>query len=183
MNEQLTTKKITLGGGCFWCIESAFNRLEGVIKAKSGYAAGQVENPSYQAVCAGTTGHAEVVQVEYYPNVISTEQLLRVFFYLHDPTQLNRQGNDIGTQYRSIILYQDNEQLLTTRQLLKEYEQQQTWPDPIVTEIKEAEIFYPAEAYHQGYAENNPQNPYCQMVVNPKLAKFANQFSGLVKSK
>lgn len=171
----------TLGGGCFWCIESALNAIRGVIKATSGYAAGDIKNPTYEQICTGQTGHAEVVQVEFDADVISYELLLEFFFQLHDPTQLNRQGNDIGTQYRSIILYHNDEQKKLAVQKIQELNELQIWPAPIVTQVDAVPTFYPAETYHQGYAEANPQQPYCALVVTPKLNKFKQKFNEYLK--
>ena len=171
----------TLGGGCFWCIEAAFNKLKGVVSATSGYSGGEIDNPTYQQICSGSTGHAEVVQIEFDPDVISFQQLLTMFFQLHDPTQLNRQGNDIGTQYRSVIFYHNEEQKHQAEVLLCLLEQQNVWPEPIVTEIKPEHTFYPAEHYHQGYAESNPNQPYCQFLVLPKLEKFKEMFNDYLK--
>lgn len=176
-NRQLAT----LGGGCFWCIESALNAIKGVIKATSGYSAGEMANPSYQQICTGQTGHAEVVQVEFDAELISYELILEFFFQLHDPTQLNRQGNDIGTQYRSIILYHDNEQQRIAEQKIQQLSDLNIWPDKIVTEIEAFDTFYPAEGYHQGYAENNPNQPYCAMLVLPKLNQFKQKFTEYLK--
>ncbi len=162
----------TLAGGCFWCLEAVYDQLQGVTDVVSGYSGGQVENPSYQQVCGGTTGHAEVVQVTFDNTVISFGQLLDVFFTIHDPTTLNRQGNDIGTQYRSTIFYHSPEQKATAEQKIAELSQQKLWPNPIVTEVTAFEKFYPAEDYHQEYFARNPNQGYCQFVVAPKVAKF-----------
>lgn len=177
----MNTQVATFAGGCFWCIEAAMNQLQGVLKATSGYMGGQTENPSYQDICTGQTGHAEVVQLEFNPQVISYRQLLEILFFLHDPTTLNRQGNDVGTQYRSAVFVHDVEQQSQIQQLIDELTQQQVYPSPIVTRIEPASTFYPAENYHQGYALQNPQQPYCQFLVLPKLAKFRKQFAQLQK--
>ncbi|MBZ0306665.1 MAG: peptide-methionine (S)-S-oxide reductase MsrA [Anaerolineae bacterium] len=162
----------TLAGGCFWCLEAVYDQLQGVTDVVSGYAGGQVENPSYQQVCGGMTGHAEVVQVTFDNTAITFGQLLDVFFTIHDPTTLNRQGNDIGTQYRSAIFYHSPEQKATAEQKIADLTQQKLWPSPIVTEVAAFEKFYPAEDYHQEYFARNPNQGYCQFVVAPKVAKF-----------
>lgn len=174
-------QKATLAAGCFWCIESAVNMLKGVNTAVSGYTGGETLEPTYQDICTGTTGHAEAVEIEFDADVISFEQLLTVFFQLHDPTQLNRQGNDVGTQYRSAIFYHDEAQQQIAKAFIAQMTEDAIWPAPIVTELAPSQIFYPAEQYHQGYALNNPQQPYCAMVVNPKLAKFKEAFVALLK--
>lgn len=161
----------TLAGGCFWCLEAVFERLEGVVRVVSGYAGGQVPNPTYAQVSTGATGHAEVVQVTFDPEVVSFSQLLEVFFSIHDPTTLNQQGADIGTQYRSAIFYHTPEQKAEAERVTREIEASGAWAHPIVTEIKPLTAFYPAEDYHQHYYRNNPDQPYCQMVIAPKLAK------------
>ncbi|WP_158965547.1 peptide-methionine (S)-S-oxide reductase MsrA [Paraglaciecola sp. L3A3] len=171
----------TLAGGCFWCIESAFNSVDGVISAFSGYAGGNVDNPSYEQICSGTTGHAEVVQVTFDALQISYRDVLEIFFALHNPTQLNRQGNDVGSQYRSAIFYHNPEQKEIAQQLLKEISEEEIWPDPVVTELVEINNYYQAEDYHQDYFSNNPQNQYCHMVVAPKLAKFKQKFASRLK--
>lgn len=172
-----STALATLAGGCFWCIESAFNKVRGVKIATSGYAGGHTQAPTYKEVCEGNTGHAEVVQIEYYPDEITYEALLEIFFALHDPTQLNRQGNDIGTQYRSAIFYHNDEQRVAAEAIIASMTQNNTWPAPIVTEVTPLDVFFAAEDYHQDYFNNNPQNQYCQMVVSPKLAKFKKTFA------
>ena len=175
------TELATFAGGCFWCIESAYNAINGVNNALSGYMDGHLENPSYQDICTGQSGHAEVVQVSFDPNVISYETLLEVFFSLHDPTQLNRQGNDVGSQYRSAIFFHNVQQQVLAQAKIEQLTKQGVWSQQIVTEVKAADIFYCAEDYHQDYVSNNPQNPYCQMLVLPKLAKFKSQFSDKLK--
>lgn len=177
----MTIRIATLAGGCFWCLESAFNRLAGVESALSGYMGGQVEQPTYQQVCGGDTGHAEVVQVRFDPDVIGYRDLLEVFFALHDPTTLNRQGNDVGTQYRSAIFFHDPDQEALARAMLHSLAEAGAFPAPIVTEVAPATTFWPAEAYHQGYAERNPAQPYCLFVVAPKLAKFRARFAARLK--
>lgn len=174
------TEIATFGAGCFWCIESAFNQLHGVQKAVSGYMGGQTLNPDYRQVCTGTSGHAEVVQLEFDPAQVSFEQLLQVLWFLHDPTQLNRQGNDIGTQYRSAVFYHSE---LQRQQALASINAAQPLFDlPIVTEVSPASTFYPAEAYHQGYYWQNTNQPYCQFLITPKLAKFRQTFVTLLKA-
>ena len=178
MNKQ-NLEYITFGGGCFWCVESCFNLLKGVDAAISGYMGGHTENPTYEEVCTGETGHAEVVQIAYDPAIISYEQLMDVFFFLHDPTQLNRQGNDIGTQYRSVIFYKDEAEKIKAEAALKESEYSGKWVGEYVTEITPLQQFYPAEQYHQGYYKVNPNQPYCSAVVGPKIAKFKKYYGDL----
>jgi len=176
-NQNLET--ITFGGGCFWCVESCFHLLKGVDKVISGYSGGHKENPTYEEVCTGETGHAEVVQITYDPAIISYDQLMDVFFFLHDPTQLNRQGNDIGTQYRSVIYYQNEADLNRAKQAIKTSEASGRWKGTYVTEFAPFEKFWPAEAYHQGYYNANPTQPYCSAVVGPKIQKFKKHYSEL----
>lgn len=171
----------TLGGGCFWCIEAVFQDLKGVERVQSGYAGGSVPDPTYEEVCRGTTGHAEVVQVTFDPEVIGFREVLEVFFSVHDPTTLNRQGADVGTQYRSVVFYQSPEQERQTRETIRSMEEAGVWDGPIVTEVTPLEAFYPAEAYHEDYFSRNPQQPYCQAVINPKVAKFRARFSHKLK--
>lgn len=166
----------TLGSGCFWCTEAVFQQLNGVETVVSGYSGGHVENPSYEQVTTGRTGHAEVCQIQFDPERISYEDILEVFFGTHDPTTLNRQGNDIGTQYRSVIFYHSEEQRKTAEQAKKDLDESGTWKNPIVTEIVPYEKFYPAEDYHQNYYKNNPTQGYCRMVIAPKLNKFEKVF-------
>jgi peptide-methionine (S)-S-oxide reductase len=176
-NEQpAATEVATLGGGCFWCLEAVFQRLRGVSRVVSGYAGGHVANPSYEAVCTGRTGHAEVVQVHFDPAVISYRDLLSVFFTIHDPTSLNRQGADVGTQYRSVIFYHSPEQKKAAQDVINALTTERVWRDPIVTEISPLPEFYPAEDYHQDYYNRNPNQPYCQVVVAPKVAKLRQHF-------
>jgi peptide-methionine (S)-S-oxide reductase len=175
-NEQKTLELATLGGGCFWCLEAVYSELQGVEQVVSGYAGGHVRNPTYREVCSGATGHAEVVQITFDPSVISYRDLLRIFFTIHDPTTLNRQGADVGTQYRSIILYHDETQKRTALEVMEEVTRQGLWPNPIVTELKPFDAFYPAEEYHQRYFARNPLQPYCQVVIAPKVAKFRKQY-------
>jgi len=174
------TAYATFGGGCFWCIEAIFSRLNGAHSATSGYAGGHVPNPTYTQVTTGTTGHAEVVQVAYDPGRISYLQLLEVFFRVHDPTTLNRQGADVGTQYRSVIFYHDQEQKQAAEKVKQQLDNEGIWNDPIVTEISKLDTFYRAEEYHQNYFEKNPQQAYCQAVILPKVEKFKSLFRDLL---
>lgn len=171
----------SFAGGCFWCIESVFNRLRGVSSAVSGYMGGHTANPTYEDICNGDTGHAEVVRVNFDPDVISFRELLDVFFTLHDPTQLNRQGNDVGTQYRSAIFWHTLEQKAEAEAVIAELAAAGQFGAPIVTELSEATTFYPAEGYHQGYFEQNPNQPYCQYVVAPKVAKARAKYAARLK--
>ena len=166
----------TLAGGCFWCLEAAFQDLKGVEKVQSGYAGGHVANPSYEQVCTGTTGHAEVVQITFDPTVVSFDDLLHVFFTIHDPTTLNRQGEDVGTQYRSAIFYHTPQQKATAERVIRELEAEKVWDDPVVTELKPLDAFYPAEQYHRDYYRRNPNQGYCQFIVAPKVAKARKKF-------
>jgi peptide-methionine (S)-S-oxide reductase len=161
----------TLAGGCFWCLEAAFSELKGVERVESGYAGGSVANPSYEAVCTGRTGHAEVVQITFDPQVISFSDLLHVFFTIHDPTTLNQQGGDVGTQYRSAVFYHSPEQKAEVERVIAELNAEKVWDDPIVTEVKPLDRFYPAEEYHRDYYRRNPDQGYCRAVVAPKVAK------------
>jgi len=171
----------TLAGGCFWCLEAVFDELNGVISVESGYAGGHVDNPSYQAVCTGMTGHAEVAQVTFDPSTLSYRDLLRVFFAIHDPTTLNRQGADVGTQYRSAIFYHDDSQRADAEAVIRELTESKLWPNPIVTEVTKFDKFFAAEDYHQEYFANNPSQPYCMAVVAPKVAKFRKHFVDRLK--
>jgi len=175
------TQSATLAGGCFWCIESAFNSVEGVESALSGYAGGHDNSPTYEAVCKGNTGHAEVVRVNFDESKISYREILEIFFALHNPTQLNRQGNDVGTQYRSAVFYHDDAQKHEAEKIIQEMTDEQMWPEPIVTEVTELNNYHPAEDYHQNYFKNNPENQYCAMVVAPKLAKFKKTFASKLR--
>ena len=184
IEKQVTNKgeeTAVLGGGCFWCIEAVFQQIKGVSSVESGYAGGDIENPAYEQVCSGNTGHAEVVRVLYNPEEISYRKLLEVFFYIHDPTTLNRQGNDVGTQYRSIILFTTPEQEKVAGEVINELEEQKFYADPIVTEVEPLEIFYRAEDYHQSYYANNAAQPYCQLVISPKVEKFQDKFADILK--
>ncbi len=166
----------TLGGGCFWCLEAVYQEVAGVVGVVSGYAGGEVPDPTYQQVCLGATGHAEVVQITFDPQVVSYRHLLDIFFTIHDPTTLNRQGADIGSQYRSVIFCHSSAQQQIAEETVAELGQAAAWPDPIVTEILPLTKFYPAESYHQNYYRNNPWQPYCLMVVRPKVSKFRSKF-------
>ncbi len=174
----MATETITLGGGCFWCLEAVYLQAEGVVRAESGYAGGDVEDPEYESVCSGTTGHAEVVQVEFDPARVTLREILEIFFTIHDPTTLNRQGNDVGTQYRSAIFWHDAAQQGVAMSLMEELEDADVWDSLIVTELTELDRFWPAEDYHRAYYERNSGQPYCQIVVAPKLAKFRARFGG-----
>ncbi len=178
-----TTEEVaTLGGGCFWCLEAVFDQLDGVRSVESGYMGGQVANPSYEAVCSGRTGHAEVVQVRFDPAVVSFRDLLHVFFAIHDPTTLNRQGSDVGTQYRSVIFYHLPEQQAEAGAVIAALTNERVFSNPIVTEVVPAGPFYVAEDYHQEYFARNPLQPYCSYVVAPKVAKFRKVFASRVKA-
>lgn len=169
-----TTELATLGGGCFWCVEAVYQELNGVIKVESGYSGGHITNPTYNQICTGATGHAEVAQISYDPGVVSFSEILEVFFTVHDPTTLNRQGNDVGTQYRSVIFYHSPEQKAIAE--AAKTAAAELWDDPIVTEISPLGKFYKAEAYHQNYYKDNPNQPYCVFVVGPKVKKFREKF-------
>ena len=172
----MQSETATLAGGCFWCLEAVYDQLKGVQDVVSGYAGGSRPNPTYEQVCSGSTGHAEVVQVKFDPSVVSFRDLLGIFFAIHDPTTLNRQGGDIGTQYRSAIFYHSPEQKTIADEVIRELTEQKLWSDPIVTEVTPLSEFYPAEAYHQEYYERNPNQGYCQAVVGPKVAKFRSKY-------
>ena len=169
----------TFGGGCFWCLEAVFEETRGVLDVVNGYAGGEVQNPTYEQVCSGTTGHAEVVQITFDPTVISYEALLKIFWLIHDPTTLNRQGNDVGTQYRSVIFYHDEQQKEQAEVSIKAFSTK--FLKPIVTEVKPLELFFKAEAYHQNYFKNNPNHGYCVFVVSPKVQHFKHEYQDLVK--
>jgi peptide-methionine (S)-S-oxide reductase len=171
-----TTETAVLGGGCFWCLEAVYNELRGIKSVISGYAGGSIANPTYEQVCSGRTGHAEVVQIEFDTSEISYRHILEVFFTIHDPTSLNRQGADVGTQYRSVIFYASPEQEATARAVIDEITASGVWPRPIVTQVEALDRFYPAEGYHQNYFERNPYQPYCQIVIAPKVAKLREHF-------
>ena len=175
------TETATLAGGCFWCLEAIFDDLVGVNQVDSGYSGGHSKSPTYKQVCTGETGHTEVVQIVFDPEIISFEDLLRVFFSIHNPTTLNRQGNDIGTQYRSAIYYHSPEQRAAAEQIIQEITAAAIWEDPIVTEVTQFDDFFIAEDYHQEYFANNPNQPYCQAVVAPKVAKFRKNYFDRLK--
>jgi len=177
----MTIESVTLGGGCFWCLEAPLNKLRGVKSVISGYADGELADPSYEQICTGTTGHAEVIQITFDADIISFHTLLDVFFALHDPTTLNRQGADVGTQYRSIILYHSESQFSEAEQFIAALNASGKWPDPVVTELKPLDIFYEAEKYHQNYFQLNPTNRYCQVVISPKLAKLEHEYPSFLK--
>jgi peptide-methionine (S)-S-oxide reductase len=181
MDQAKNEETATLGGGCFWCVEAVFDSLKGVKDVVSGYSGGSLPNPSYREVCTGNTGHAEVVQIKFDPSELSYSDLLRVFFTIHDPTTLNRQGADIGTQYRSVIFYHSPEQQKAAEEVIREMQRLSVWERDLVTEVKPFEAFYPAEDYHQEYYENNSRQPYCQIVIAPKVSKFRKQFSDRLK--
>ena len=183
LQQQLQTRPLsqsreiaTLAGGCFWCLEAVYDELKGVEDVVSGYAGGRMPNPSYEMVCTGTTGHAEVVQITFDPEIISFKEILEVFFTIHDPTTLNRQGSDVGTQYRSAIFYHTPEQKVTAEQVIAELNSEHIWDGPIITELKPFEEFYPAEAHHQEYFKKNPNQSYCRVVIAPKVTQFRKQF-------
>ncbi len=176
-----TQEVATFGAGCFWCTEAVFTELRGVEKVESGYSGGTVPNPTYAQVCTGNTGHAEVAQITFNPQVISYQDLLKVFFTMHDPTSLNRQGGDVGTQYRSVIFYHSEEQKRTAERVIKELQDEKLFDKPIVTELSPAKPFYKAEDYHQEYFAHNPNQPYCQVVIAPKVAKFRRHFREMLK--
>jgi len=174
-------QETTFGAGCFWCIEACFDTLKGVESVVPGYAGGKIKNPSYKEVCRGNTGHAEVARIRFNDEIISFESLLKVFWFIHDPTQLNRQGNDVGTHYRSVIFYHNSEQQEKSLNFKKQLSNEKVWNQPIVTEITEINNFYTAESYHKDYFELNPDNPYCNFVVRPKVEKFKKVFEELLK--
>jgi len=174
-------KKATLGGGCFWCTEAVYKELKGVVDVVPGYSGGNIKNPAYREVCTGRTGHAEVVQISYNPEVVSYKEILEVFFMTHDPTTLNRQGNDVGTQYRSAVFYHDEYQKETAEEVIRYFEKENIYNQPIVTEVAPFETFYKAEDYHKDYFERNEDQPYCQFIVAPKVAKFKKIFKNKIK--
>lgn len=181
MGNSTKYETITLGAGCFWCVEAIYSRVNGVISATSGYSGGSLANPTYKEVCSGETGHVEVVQVVYDPVVIPLAKILEIYFKTHDPTQLNGQGADIGEQYRSVIFYENEGQKKVATEIKDMLDKAKIWRDPIVTAIEPFSNFYKAENYHQDYFENNPKQPYCQMVVNPKVEKFEKLFKDYLK--
>lgn len=176
------TDTATLGGGCFWCLDAVYRGLKGVTKVESGYAGGHAPEPTYEQVCRGVTGHAEVVQVTYDPDEISYRDILEVFFTIHDPTTLNRQGADVGTQYRSIVLYHDKEQKKVAQEVVKGFTAEGLFDDPIVTELAPLDEYFPAEEHHQDYFARNPRQPYCAAVVAPKVAKFRAKWAKRLKA-
>ena len=172
----------TLGGGCFWCLEAVYLQVKGVVQVESGYSGGNVPDPDYKSVCTGTTGHAEVVQITFDAETITYSEILQIFFSIHDPTTLNRQGNDVGTQYRSVIFYHDVEQQRTAEKIKSQLELDGIWDKPIVTQIEPIDKFYPAEDYHHNYFARNTYQPYCQVVITPKVTKFRKQFQNHLKA-
>jgi peptide-methionine (S)-S-oxide reductase len=179
--EQSNMETATLAGGCFWCIETIFNDLKGVEKVVSGYSGGTTKNPSYEEVCSGRTGYAESVEITFDPSVISYEKLLEIFFHIHNPTTLNKQGADVGTQYRSAIFYSSEEQKKTAEEVIEKITKSGLWEDPIVTEVTKFTEFYPAEDYHQDYYNNNKEKSYCSFVIAPKVRKFYKEYKDLLK--
>jgi peptide-methionine (S)-S-oxide reductase len=175
-------KEIIVGGGCFWCVEAVFQLFEGIDEVLPGYAGGDTPNPSYREVCSGQTGHAEVARIRWDDAVMSEEQILHIFFRAHDPTTLNRQGGDVGTQYRSIVLVQSEDQRARVKKVMKEVEEEKVWSDPLVTEVMSLEKFYPAEDYHKNYFAEHSNQPYCNIVIGPKVQKMKQQFPQLIKS-
>lgn len=180
---QSNFETITLGGGCYWCVEAVYENLKGVKSVVSGFSGGKLLNPSYEEVCSGTTGHAEVVQITFDKNVTNLDEIFKVFFTVHDPTTLNRQGADKGTQYRSVIFYNNEEQKLEAQSIIAELKKANVYKDPIVTTIEPFTKFYEADDYHQNYYANNKEQPYCQMVIQPKIAKFEKVFKDKLKTK
>jgi peptide-methionine (S)-S-oxide reductase len=183
MNDSSKSEMATLAGGCFWCLEAVFDDMKGVESVESGYMGGEAPDPTYEQVCGGRTGHAEVVRLTFDPAVVSFREILQVFFVIHDPTTRDRQGNDVGTQYRSAIFYHTPEQQAAARQVIEELTKNELFSDPIVTEVAPASTFYAAESYHQEYYARNPYQPYCQYVVAPKVAKFRKHFLDRLKQK
>jgi methionine-S-sulfoxide reductase len=172
---------IVLGGGCFWCLEAVFQQVDGVLSVTSGYSGGVIENPTYRQVCQGSTGHAEVVEVIFDDQAISLTEILEIFFVIHDPTTLNRQGADVGTQYRSVVFYQTKNEQMVIEKIIQSFKEKKLYNDPIVTQVLPLEKFYPAEEYHQNYYQNNPNQGYCQVVINPKLSKLKQKFASRLK--
>ena len=181
MTEQAGTEVATLAGGCFWCLEAIFKEVDGVENVTSGYTGGTTVNPTYQEVCTGTTGHAEAVQLTFNPGKISYREILQIFFSVHDPTTLNRQGEDVGTQYRSAIFYHDDRQRTVAEALTKELNEARLWRKPIVTQVVPLDKFYPAEDYHREYFSRHPEQSYCQVVISPKVNKFRKQWTKRLK--
>lgn len=180
-HDQSDLQNATLAGGCFWCLEAVYEQLEGVEEVVSGYAGGHIPNPTYEQVCTGRTGHAEVVQITYHPDVVSYKEILEVFFDIHDPTTLNRQGADVGTQYRSAIFYHNEEQKKIAEEMIRELDASGAWNDPIVTQVEPLDTFYRAEDYHQEYFRKHPNQGYCRAVVAPKVSKFRKHFVAKLK--
>jgi peptide-methionine (S)-S-oxide reductase len=181
MSNYLEKEIATLGGGCFWCLEAVFTDIQGVEKVVSGYSGGDVVNPTYEEVCSGTTGHAEVVQITFDQKLITFREILEIFFIIHDPTQLNRQGNDFGNQYRSVVFYHSEQQKEETENYIQELNEETIWPEPIVTEVVSFTEFFPAEEYHQDYFKKNPNQPYCQFIIVPKITKFREKYAAKLK--
>jgi peptide-methionine (S)-S-oxide reductase len=182
MNEETKAKEVaTLAGGCFWCTEAVFSIVNGVEKIEPGYTGGSLPNPTYEQVSSGTTGHAEAAQITFDPSVISFREILEIFFATHDPTTLNRQGPDVGTQYRSAIFYHNEEQKATAEQVIAELDKEEIWDAPIVTQVEPLKVFYKAETYHKDYYKKHPNQPYCQQVITPKLVKLQQRFLGKLK--
>lgn len=179
--QNIHAEEAIFGGGCFWCTEAVFKELKGVTVVESGYSGGHIKNPSYKEVCTGSTGHAEVIKISFDPTVIGFDQLLEVFFLTHDPTTLNRQGADVGTQYRSAVFYTTEKQKEIAETVINELNRKQVYPSPIVTEVTKFEVFYPAENYHQDYFERNGSQPYCRFIIQPKMDKFRKTFKDLLK--
>ena len=175
-------ESVTLAGGCFWCLEAVFDKMAGVVSVESGYMGGQVDKPSYAQVCSGASGHAEVVRIAFDPRQVSLREILEVFFTIHDPTTLNRQGNDVGSQYRSAIFYASAEQRASAESMVREFAEAGVWPDPIVTQVVPEQTFFPAEGEHEEYYQRNGRQPYCQIVIAPKLAKFRAKFPSRLKA-
>ncbi len=173
-------EQATLGGGCFWCLEAVYQQVKGVVHVESGYAGGHAVNPDYESVCQGKTGHAEVVKIDYDPAVIDYDTILKIFFAIHDPTTLNRQGNDLGTQYRSVIFTHDDHQKQKAQAIIETLAREKIFQDPIVTEVVDLPVYYPAEDYHQNYFKQHPEQGYCAFVVGPKVSKFRAQFKELL---
>lgn len=182
MNKKTKNNITTLGGGCFWCLDGVYRKAKGVIKVESGYTGGSIKNPTYEQVSTGTTGHAEVVQITFDPTIISFREILEIFFSIHDPTQLDRQGPDVGTQYRSEIFYHTLDQRTIAERVIKELNNSKIWKKPIVTKLSAINEFYPAEDYHQDYYNNNKTQPYCQLMITPKISKFQTGFPTLLKN-
>lgn len=182
-NKKANLETITLGGGCYWCVEAVYENLDGVKSVVSGFSGGKVANPTYEEVCTGETGHAEVVQITYDKNVTDINEIFKVFFTVHDPTTLNRQGADVGTQYRSVIFYKNEEQKKAAQSIIAELNKAKVYNNPIVTKVEPFKVFYKAEDYHQNYYSNNKNQPYCKMVIQPKLEKFEKVFKDKLKKK